>query len=128
MLKCPKGLKEKHIHMGMFDFSLNFVTGPHEKLVQYCAYKFEDEESDFGDVVEHAKNSHGIYCHRNGFAPFIWMPRFPKTPKEISTLAHEALHIVNIIFRWASIEMNESTEECATHALGYIVRKVLEGK
>lgn len=56
-------------------------------------------------------------CH-----PVIALPKFPKTPEQIGTLAHEAVHAVNNIFD----KVGESkTDEIFAHSVGAIVREVL---
>jgi len=56
-------------------------------------------------------------CH-----PVIALPRKPKTPEEIGTLAHEATHAVSNIFE----KLDERNyDEVFAHSVGAIVRKVL---
>ena len=59
-------------------------------------------------------------CH-----PVIALPRFPKTPEEIGTLAHEATHAVLNIFQ----KIDESYyDEVFAHSVGAVVREVLKCK
>ena len=57
--------------------------------------------------------------------PIIHLPKMPKTPAEIGTLAHEATHAINHIFDKLD-EVNRDTEVFA-HSIGAIVRGVLKG-
>ena len=74
------------------------------------------------DTVLDAQNRRGICYHTKGCHPIIAMPRIPKTPAEIGTLAHEAVHAVGDIFRMIE---QDSSEEVYAHSVGAVVRGVL---
>jgi hypothetical protein len=69
-------------------------------------------------------NRRGACYHTENCHPLIAMPRFPKTPTEIGTLAHEATHAVHHIFKM--IEEKYTDTEIFAHSVGAIVRKVLQ--
>lgn len=115
-------MKEIHIHMGMFDFGVNVAIGGFSNLNKYVRYKLEDETMDIPDIAR------GWYIARRGFCPIIWIPQFPKTPRQHATLAHEAIHVACRLMEWAAIPKNEDTEEVLTHATAHIVNAVLEQK
>lgn len=70
-------------------------------------------------------NRRGFCCHKKDCHPIIVLPKYPKTPEEIGTLAHEAFHAVSNI--WNKIE-DESHDEVFAHSIGAIVRNVLQIK
>jgi hypothetical protein len=119
------GLKEIPIHMGMFDFWLNVVIGKEEGLSEYVAFKFETTEDD--KILSGWKRRGAVFSKGN-FCPILWLPRYPRGPREQATVAHEALHIVYDIMAWAGIPMTRDTEEVVTHAMGHIISKILESK
>lgn len=55
--------------------------------------------------------------------PVILLPNAPRTPEEIGTLAHEAVHAVRHVFRSAH---EKGGAEVFSHSVGAVVRKVLE--
>lgn len=67
----------------------------------------------------------GCY-NRSDCHPIIHLPRKPKTPTEIGTLTHEAVHAINHIFDKIQ-EGNRNTESFA-HSVGAVVREVLKRK
>jgi hypothetical protein len=67
------------------------------------------------------------YC-RKGRALIIWLPRWPRTPEEYGTLAHEVGHVVRCLCGWAGIEINEDTDEVLCHGLKHGVKSVLEAR
>lgn len=119
------GFKEGLAHLGIFDFNVVLALGSQEHLEEYVRFKLEDP--DF-ELSEHTGDygARGMYFYKAPYCPILWIPRKPQTPEEYGTLAHEALHIVFRVFKWAGMEMNEETEEVATHATGFLVRKVIE--
>lgn len=125
-IRTVKGLRELHVHMGMFDFGVNVAIGPIEKLTPYVRYKLEDPDFGKGDDAPRVlAQGRGWYVARVGFCPIIWIPRMPKTPREHGTLAHESIHAVMRMMEWASIPTNYDTEEVVTHAVSHIVTTVL---
>lgn len=120
------GLREIHVHMGMFDYGVNVAIGPIENLTPYVRYKLDDPEFGKGDDAPRVMaRGRGWYIARQDFCPIIWIPRFPKTPREYGTLAHESIHAVSRMLEWASIPVNYDTEEVLTHATSHIVTTVL---
>lgn len=120
-VRQTRGMRELCIHMGLFDFTVAVVTGPYANLAKYIQWKHENPTYMQSEAAPRGR------CHfTRGYVPVIWIPRYPKTPREHATLAHEALHAVFHIFDWADLPRTSDTEEVATHAMGFIVASVLE--
>lgn len=77
---------------------------------------------DPSDITSQINGGRGICFHEQDCHPVIAMPKIPKTPEQIGTLAHEAVHAVGYIF---SVIQQESAEEVFAHSVGAIVRNVL---
>ena len=77
------------------------------------------------DILLDMNNRRGICYHSQGCHPVIALPRQPKTPTEIGTLTHEAIHAVGYIFKMIE---QDAAEEVYAHSVGAIVRKVLSNK
>lgn len=122
MKKWPK-LKEHTIHMGMFDFSVNFVWGDHEQAKKYVAYKFEinEAEEDTLDFLARGKT-----FHRSGYCPIVWVPGKPKTAREYATLSHEMFHATCHLMEWVGILLEKSNEEVYAHAQAHLTYEALK--
>ena len=67
-------------------------------------------------------NRRGVCFYSKDCHPVIALPRKPKTPEEIGTLAHEATHAVSNIWE----KLDETVyDEVFAHSIGAVVRKVL---
>ena len=118
------GLKEKHVHMGMFDFGINVVIGDYEGLTPYIQFKFDDKDFNT-DAFDMGYECRGKSVYRVGFCPVIWIPRIPKTAREHATLAHECLHTMYHVQRWAGFPLGDETEEVMAHGMAHIINAVL---
>lgn len=64
----------------------------------------------------------GLVVHNPDMWPLLLLPAPPKTADEIATLAHEATHAVEFMFR----DMGEvNRDEVFAHCVGKLVREVL---
>lgn len=67
----------------------------------------------------------GLCFYEKGCHPVVYMPKFPKTPEEIGTLAHESFHAINDIFD----KLEETShDEVFANSIGAVVRIVLQSK
>jgi hypothetical protein len=118
-----KGLKEIRLEMGMFDYQVMVVIGPHCHLVPYLRWLYKDPEVTLeqGEYI-----SLGKCIKQPEYAPVIWLPRSPRTPIEYGTTAHECLHAIFYLMEWAELKPSDATWEVMTHALAWIVANILE--
>lgn len=119
------GLKEVSVHMGMFDFGVNFVMGDYNKIGEYVAWKFDDKDFNPTDW-DMGYEPLGKCFFRKGFRPIIWIPKKPRIAREYATLSHECLHAIFLLFEWAGMPVNRSTEEVMAHAQAHLVSTILE--
>lgn len=68
----------------------------------------------------------GVTYRRHDCHPLIVLPRSPKTPQEIGTLAHEATHAILDIYDKVGEDNIAHTEEVFCHSVGAVVREVLK--
>lgn len=115
-------MEEIHINMGMFDFGINVLIGSNKNLEEYVRYKIEDETF----YMQNPEKAYGWHIHYEDYCPIIWIPKKPKTPKEHATLCHESIHAVFSMYNWAHMQPLSSNDEVMCHAVGYIVKTVLE--
>lgn len=74
------------------------------------------------DLMSGLEDRRGVCFYKHGHHPIIALPRFPKTPTEIGTLAHESVHAINHIFDSVS---EQTRDEVFAHSVGAVVRTVL---
>ncbi len=121
------GVVEKQVHMGAFDFIVNVVIGDYKAACAYTLWKFDDEKTNL-EEYDMGYIPRGKCFFRRGYAPIVWIPKIPKTPREYATLSHECLHAVFHLFEWASIPLTRDTEEVMTHSMAHIISSVLSKK
>ncbi len=68
----------------------------------------------------------GITFSRPGRHPLIALRKPPKTPSEIGTLVHEAVHAAMSFFQHVKTNVNEETEELFCLHVDCIVRQALD--
>ena len=123
-MKNWKGITEKKIYMGTFDFNIIVVVGDYKTACAYVSWKFEDKDNDL-KKFDVGYIPRGECFFRQGYAPVIWIPKKPKTAREHATLAHESLHAVFHLFEWADLPLTRDTEEVMTHAMSYIITNAI---
>jgi hypothetical protein len=112
-------LKEKAIHMGTFDYTINFIVGDAKEAVKYIQYKHPETDWNFDNLLEGV--ARGSHFNSKGYCPIVWIPKEPKTAREHATLAHEMLHAVVYLMDYVGIPLTMNTQEAYTHALGHLV-------
>ena len=117
-MKKWKGITEKRVHMGAFDFDVIILVGDYKTACAYIKWKFDDtnlEDFDKGYV------SRGKCFFRQGYVPIVWIPKIPETNREHATYAHECLHAVFHLFEWAGLPLTRDTEEVMTHSMAHLI-------
>lgn len=116
-------------HMGLFEFDIRTVVGDYDDAFAYVARIYEDNIESMQDIIPEEQRgfvARGRTFYRTGYVPIIWIPRRPKTSRELATLAHEAIHAVSHLFDWAGMYINHETEEVLAHSVAHVVNRVLE--
>lgn len=102
--------------------------------ITFCITKDAKKAANFisrkidSDITEYNFDCLGKCFRRKNHTTIVWLPTFPRNPQETGTAVHEIAHAVNGILDWAHIELNNQTEECYTHLLGYFVREFFKIK
>jgi len=86
------------------------------KVLKYHGHKPEDTKSSL-------LGNRGVCFYSKDCHPVIALPSKPKTPEQIGTLAHEAVHAVEDIFLKISQPIGG---ELFAHSVGAVVRGVLK--
>jgi len=90
---------------------------------KYVEKVIKDWHHDKADVMLDADNMRGRCYYKKDCHPIVAMPSFPRTPAQIGTLAHEAVHAVSNIF---DMIQEYQRDEVYAHSVGAVVREVLK--
>ena len=112
--------REKIIYILNTEYKVIFTWGKPKDIEKVLKSWGHNLHATLGNV----ENRRGCTFHTAGCHPVIAMPRRPKTPTEIGTLAHEATHAVNYIYDMLGEDYRNS--ELFAHSVGAIVRGVLK--
>ena len=124
------GVKELRVHMGLFDYSVQFVVGDYAKSVKFASWILDDKYEVVEQMDAEINGGHtprGKTFRRSGYLPVVWVPRRPRGGRELATLAHECLHAIFDLIEWANMPIDRSTEELMCHAQAHLVTEFLEG-
>lgn len=117
--------KPHFIYNDLYFANIYFCPGfTREELTEAIKLNFD---------VEYDKDLTGCYGSsievntEKGGGVFVWIKNKELTPFSISVIAHEALHVTNMILSGSSIEIDiNSNDEAQAYLLGWIVRKIVE--
>ncbi len=88
------------------------------------AYHYPEDITHY-DLEQMLTDMRGRTFYHKSCYPVIALPKRPKTPEQVATLAHEAVHAIQHIFESIG---EPSRDEVFAHSVGAVVRKVLETK
>lgn len=107
------------LNAGTYDYDFWVVVSEDTDRVQeWFRKKFDPTfKHNFGQ---------GFVAQFKDYTPVLWIPRFPKTPREYGTLSHEIFHMTEKIMVWSGVVLTEHSEEAYCHLIAYITRNILE--
>jgi len=113
------------IQADTYPFSVNvFICEDLIKVVDYVNKKQHRKGRDKYNK-ENFKNYHAVICSHHKHSPVIWMPKKPKSGRELSSLAHEILHAVFEIMDWAGVKYDKSSEEAFAYLHTHLMQQFL---
>jgi len=115
-------MKEVNIELGMFDYNINFLVGDINNLEEYARFKFDYEQFEIKGLL----NVYGWHLFCEGYSAIVWIPRYPRTPKDYGTLSHETVHAMVRMMDWAHIKVTTDTDEVLAHGVSYLIRNFLK--
>ena len=107
--------------MGMMDYDINFLIGSVKNVEEYVSYKFEYDKFELGK-----HQAYGWHFYLEDYCSIVWVPHFPRTPREYGTFFHEISHAIIRMMDWAGVTINIENDEVFCHALRHLGQKVLE--
>lgn len=116
------GFKRVVVPYEMFNYEFECIFGPKKNVGKYVAYHLDEARWD-GPSTQR-----GMTYVKSGHCPIVWMPRFPRTPTEHGTLAHEVGHAVMEMLHHAGVPVNVEAGEVFTYALAHGVKTILEAR
>ena len=115
-----KNLKTTQISFGMFEYGINFICGDVKDAV-----KFVNLNLNINITEEEFVSARGKCFSKIDYIPTVWIPKPPKTSKELAILSHEMFHAVSCLTDWAGIPLTRNSEEIFCHALAHLVNEAL---
>ena len=120
------GLRSVKVDFGMFNTELACVFGPPAGVQDYVRWQCSDPGLEINDMTR--VRGHFFFQPQGKGPPIIYMPRVPRTPRDLGTLAHECLHAVTHVMDYYGVPpCNVDADEVYAHAIGHLMTKILEG-
>ena len=121
--------KFKEIPIDMYKRDITVFIGSHDEFKQWVSqYNVPTSwEQLVESIIESDDNALASYWYnRNNGNGIIELPAHPKSPREIATAAHEALHCTMHVLSYVNIPMiRGEANESYTYLLEYLVDKIL---
>jgi len=111
------GLMEYRYRPGVYNYTVIIIVGKEESVPAFI--------KGMRDVVVDVPDAKGICYVFDKYAPILWIPRNPKTPEELGTLAHEVVHIMSHFSVWIGTKINPETDELFAHFTSYLISQFL---
>lgn len=120
--------KYKYIKADVYRRGITIFIGPRKELPKFVKKAYEDCE-DLLKEVEKTLDEEGAigttYMEEFG-QTLIWIPKFPSTPAEIGSLAHEILHATMHLLDYINVEYRyDGPNEPYTYLLEYFLTEAL---
>lgn len=113
------------IKAGTYPFSVKvFISKDIDKSVDFVNKK-QRRKGRNKYKKENFKNNYAVFCSHDKYEPVIWMPKKPKTAREICSVAHEVLHAVFENMEWFGISLDKSSEEAFTYLHTHLMQQFL---
>lgn len=116
-----KRLRVIRVELGVYDTWVNAVIGPEKHLEAFV--RWNCSQPAFTHELGGAK---GLCIKLPKYAPCIWVPKKPRTPQELATLAHECTHAAIYVAEWMSAPIDADTSELLCHTVSWLMEVILE--
>lgn len=124
--------KYKVINIDLYRRDITVFIGSHEEFKDWVTSIAAPKswEQLIESVVYSDDDSIGSYWYNiNNGNGIIELPKHPKTPEEIATASHEALHATFRLLDYVGVEyMRNGSNEPFTYTLEYIVNGIMDFK
>jgi hypothetical protein len=77
-------------------------------------------------MMLHFENNVGRYCPHDKYDAAIWLPKKPKTARELATVAHEILHAVFDCMEYVGVKYSRESEESFTYLHTELMKQFLK--
>lgn len=125
MAKC------KYIRTDVYRRGIVIFLGTRAECYEWAKKTFTNEEdrtllNDLKDDVDN-KDSIGTVYNLGGGQSLVWLPKYPKSIKEIASFTHEMLHATMNLLDYCGVEYRyNGNNEPHTYLLEFFVTKGLE--
>lgn len=126
--------KYKFIPISIFKREIGVFVGSREDFRNWAKEEYKQDDS-YQELIELIQNSPrrteaaSFWYNGSTGDGIIELPKFPKTPREISACTHECLHATFQVLDFCNIEYEkDGSNESFTYLLEYIVYNILNGE
>lgn len=124
LMKKKRERKEKLIELGFLPYNVLIIWGvDFPAMYKHIKAKYGIELTD-ENTGGQSKTQQGKTIHLTGNETIIWLKWPPKTAPW--TLAHEAIHAMNMICETAGIKTSTTNDEILCYGVQHIMRKTIE--
>jgi len=121
--KNKKGLRFIRIELGVYDTWVNAVIGPRKNLQGFVRWNYDRPSFAEKDDRHHQL---GLCLKLSGYAPLIWIPKKPRTRKDLGVLVHECTHAALYVAEWIGEPVNPDQSETLAHTISWLMQSILE--
>lgn len=120
-----KGKGKKHlVELGFLPYNVLVMWGvDFPQMYKHIKAKYDIEVTD-EDTGGQSKTQQGKTIHLTGNQTIIWLKWSPKIAPW--TLAHEAIHAMNMICETAGIKTSTNNDEIVCYGVQHIMKDVIE--
>lgn len=110
------------ISLSIYDYDLNVFVHPDVREYERWMRRKIDRRYS---LPENHVNARALFSFRDTGAVCMWLPRKPRTPNELGTLAHECAHVAIHLMDHIGQRVDLENDEPMTYVVGYLVREIL---
>lgn len=120
----------KYIRADVYRRGITIFIGPKKDLPTFVKKAFKGNKTLLESIKDSLKeDSLGTTYHEDFGQSLIWIPKWPKTPKELGTLAHEILHATMNMLDYIDVEYRYGgPNEPYTYLFEFLFTEALEEK
>lgn len=122
--------KWKYIRADVYKRGITIYIGTKESLLEFVRKAYSENNKLIEEVKEHIKGDAEATTYlEEGGQSLIWVPKFPKNPKQIAIMAHEILHATFVLMDYVGAEYRyNGPNEPYTYLFEYFLSKALNEK
>lgn len=120
--------KYKYIKCDVYNRGVTIFIGPRKELPKFVKKAYRGNKA----LIEEVETSVGSSALGTTFIEeygqsLVWIPKFPKTPEELGTIAHEILHATFTLLDYVNVEYSyNGPNEPYTYLFEFLLTEALK--